>query len=616
MSKIIAKATLEEIRSANDIVEVLGTYLQVKRAGSSFKALCPFHKEKTPSFHVNPQRQIYHCFGCGVGGDVFKFVMEYENVDFATAARMLAERAGIRVTWSDDAGAGEEQDKSALFKLHEELAAFYQRVLFESAAAARARQYLRERELDEQTVRDWLIGYAPPGRDTAIQWGSKKGRNYGPALLEAAGVIVRSDQPGRPGWYDRFRDRVMFPIRDEIGRVIGFSGRLLDKDAKLAKYVNSPETAVFKKGRVLYALDRARRAMIDSRTGMLCEGQIDVIRSHTAGLHTAVAAQGTALTEDHARLLKRYADSIVIVLDADKAGQDASLRSAEVLLAAGLSVSIATLPAGEDPDSLVRKQGGEALRAVLAKAQSMLSFQIGLLRSRDDLSTEAGVLRAARAVLETIGRAPTAVQRDQMLRLAARELNTSEAALRQDLERRLRRPSRAETAAPKANAAAPAEHPREEVSLCELIALHPETHAIVRRGLPVKHLRDPACRMIAERLLAQTEDGHWNLMAELADADAETQRLAAAVQMADSKTAGGELTAERAVEDIILGIWRRVLTQRREELRRRMESAPPAEQEKLRVEGSHLTMDIKQLSKGWRDAEIVLDELTASDSAP
>ena len=398
MSKVIPKSVLEDIRSANDIVEVVGTYLQLKRGGSAHKALCPFHKEKTPSFSVNQQRQIYHCFGCGAGGDVFKFVMEYENVDFSTAARMLAERAGIRLEWADtDESGGPAKD--SLLKIHEEVALLFHRALLETPGAEQARQYLKERELDEKTVKDFLIGHAPNGRDALFRWCRKK--KYSIDLFVAAGLIMKSEQGDV---YDRFRNRLMFPIRDELGRVIGFSGRILEKSDKLAKYVNSPETAIFKKGRVLYALDKAKRNILDSKTAILCEGQIDVIRCHMAGIHTAVAAQGTALTDDHARLLKRYADSVVIVLDADKAGQDASLRSAEALLGAGLSVSIAALPKGDDPDSLIRKNGGQAFLDVVKNAKSVLAFQIDVLRSRENLTTqEAAILRATRAVLETIG---------------------------------------------------------------------------------------------------------------------------------------------------------------------------------------------------------------------
>ncbi len=601
MSKMIPKNVLEDIRNANDVVEVIGSYLQIKRAGSAFKALCPFHKEKTPSFHVNPQRQIYHCFGCGVGGDVFKFVMAYEGVDFSTAARMLAQRAGIRVEW-EDSGPRDGPDKDLLFKLHEDLAQLYHRALLESPAAEKARQYLRERELDEQTVKDFLIGFAPDRRGALIEWAKKK--KYSAQALAAAGVLLRSEEGGE--YYDRFRNRLMFPIRDELGRVIAFSGRILEKDAKLAKYVNSPETPLFRKGRVLYALDKARRAILDSKIAILCEGQIDVIRCHVAGVNTAVASQGTALTEDHARLLKRYADAVVVVLDSDKAGQDASIRSAEVLLGGGLSVSIAALPKGEDPDSLIRQHGPEAFRKVVESARSVLTFQIEILRSREDLSQEASLMRAARAVLETIGRAPTAVQRDQLLQQAARELKISADALRQDL-RRVTKTRERPTPEDRAGPAKPMPHPIEEVTLAEKLAAHPEVRDTIAAHLPPDLLTDAHCRTIIRLLLERPDDERWTLASELTDEDEECQRLAAQIESAPLKLTGEEASPIQAAQDLILVIRRKALERRREELRRALAAADAAEKERIRVESSQISVDINTLKQGWEKALPILE---------
>ncbi len=600
MSKVIPKNVLEDIRAANDIVEVIGSYLQVKRAGSTHKALCPFHKEKTPSFNVNPQRQIYHCFGCGAGGDVFKFIMEYESVDFSTAARMLAERAGIRLEWADtDESGGPAKD--SLLKIHEEVALVFHRALLETAGAEKARQYLKERELDEKTVKDFLIGYAPEGRDSLIRWCRKK--KYSIDLFIAAGLVMQSEQGDV---YDRFRNRLMFPIRDELGRVIGFSGRILEKSDKLAKYVNSPETAIFKKGRVLYALDKAKRNILDAKTAILCEGQIDVIRCHMAGVNTAVAAQGTALTDDHARLLKRYADSVVIVLDSDKAGQDASLRSAEVLLGAGLSVSIAALPKGDDPDSLIRKKGAQAFLDVVKSATSVLAFQINVLRSREDLSGEAAMMRAARAVLETIGRAPTAVQRDQLIQQAAQELGVTAAALREDLNQLLKKRARSPESKPAAPAK-PVHHPMEEVALAELLCSHGSVADLVRAHLPPDLLTDPTCRKIIEHLLEHPDGEGGNLSGELAGEDAECQRLAAQVQMSPQKILGKESTPEAAAKDMILVIWKKAMERKRAEIRQKLETATGVERDRLDIQGKQLTLDIKTLQQGWEKALPILE---------
>ena len=399
----------------------------------------------------------------------------------------------------------------------------------------------------------------------------------------------------------------MFPIRDELGRVVGFSGRILEKSEKLAKYVNSPETALFKKGKVLYALDKARRAILDSKIAILCEGQIDVIRCHIAGINTAVAAQGTALTEDHARLLKRYGDSVVVVLDADKAGQDASLRSAEVLLGAGLSVSIAALPKGDDPDSLIRKRGGPAFIDLVAGARSVLSFQIDVLRSREDLGQEAALMRAARAVIETISRAPTAVQRDQLVQQAAKELKIGEDALRQDLEQLIRKRSRAVAVEPQAGSTKVIQHPPEEVALAEALAQHEEVAEVVHAFLPPNVLTDDACRIIIRALTGRPEDPSWNLMSELSNEDEECLRLAAQVQMAPPKLRGEDLSPVAAARDAILVVWRKALERKRAELRRRIETLDSKEREAAELEGKQLTLDIKLLQQGWEQALPVLE---------
>ncbi len=257
MSRIVPKRVLEDIRFKNDIADVIGSYFDLKSMGSSLKAVCPFHKEKTPSFHVNTQRQIYHCFGCGAGGDVFRFVMQYESIEFMEAVRILADRAGIELEIEESDQGG--PDKKNLYKLLSDAAAYYQRVLFEGKSAGKAKAYLKKRKLDDDIVKEFLVGYAPAGWRTILEAAKKK--KYTLEQLESAGLILQSSKPNaKSDYYDRFRERLMFSTCDEQGRVIGFSGRTLDDDSKAAKYVNSPETPVFYKSRVLYAIDKARRA--------------------------------------------------------------------------------------------------------------------------------------------------------------------------------------------------------------------------------------------------------------------------------------------------------------------------------------------------------------------
>jgi DNA primase len=606
MPAMIPKRTLEEIRFRNDIVDVIGASLNLKRAGSTYKALCPFHKEKTPSFHVNQQRQIYHCFGCGAGGDVFRFLMQYEGVDFMTAVKMLAQRAGIALDVEE--GGPDSGDKVALFKIHTDLAAFYHRILLTHSSAELARAYLAERDLNADTVKAFEIGYAPDRWDTAIQWAEKN--KVDRPLLETAGIIVKSANPGsRSEYYDRFRDRIMFPIRDEQNRVIAFSGRILDKDRKEAKYVNSPETPLFQKGRVLYALEKARRPIVDSHEAIICEGQIDVIRCHQAGFTNAVAGQGTAFTEDHLRTIRRYADNVILVYDGDKAGQDASVRTAGAFLTAGLAVRVAALPAGEDPDSFIRKRGADAFRGILGHALSSVAFHIQVLSQRENLETEIGVMRIAKAVLATIAQTPNETQKAKMIQEAAQRLRLPVAALDRDLRHLTSghrwSPDRATTS--EENVPRPTEHPREEVELCEhmvRVADHPDIAGLVETSLPLDMIRDTSCRLIVQAALEQQRSGTSiaSFLQDIDDPGGELQRLAAAVQMAPDKIVGHDTSHEDAVKSLILKIWQRELEQERAKLTRELQNQPDPKMEQVRAQR---TSDKRSL-RNWKDGSIVI----------
>lgn len=600
MAGIIAKTSIEQVRAASDIVDVIGAYLQLKRAGSAFKALCPFHKEKSPSFHVNPQRQIFHCFGCGAGGDVFKFIMQHENVDFTTAAKLLAQRTSIVLQYEQGGEDREEgAGKDALYRLHEDLTRFYQKILLEHETGEPGRRYLRDRTLDGPVAADFTLGFAPDRPDALGKWAEHRG--VGMDLLQAAGVINRNDHGD--GYYDRFRGRLMFPLRDEVGRVVGFSGRIIAKDQHPAKYVNSPETPIFRKSKLLFGLDRARRDILEARTALICEGQIDVIRCHSAGLTTAVAGLGTALTEEHARLLRRYADSVVLLLDADTAGQNSAMRSADIFTAAGLTTRAAALPAGEDPDSLVLKQGPEVLRALVNDAGPALEFQINVLQGREKSDDPAALLRVSRAVLDSIAAAPSAVQQEQMARAAATQLNISPDALLTDLRQRARRARPANTREEAAAPAPPTVHHVDEVELARLLFHHPECLDTVAHYLPLALLTDPDCRHILNALLR----GSTQLVVDLAEAGDEAQRLAASIMASDTRIVGHENTPESACRDIILRIRRRHLELRRRTLTERRSQLSGPEHEAVDQELKQIIMDLHTLRLGWDKAQHVLD---------
>ena len=428
----ITESVIEEIKARIDLADLVSSYgIQVKHAGGSAKACCPFHHEKTPSFNINSAKGFYHCFGCGESGDAIKFVQKQEGLTFVEAVKKLAEQCGVKVEETEDPNAGQ---RKRLYALMAELAAFYRRCLLQAKEGELARNYLKDRALDGAVAEDWGIGYAPNGVSNILRWAEKY--KYTPEELEAAGVIKAPSRPGDNG-YHRFAGRLMFPVRDKQGRVVAFSGRQLVAQKNSGKYVNSPETLIFKKSNVLFGFDRASRAIgKDSHCEVIvCEGQIDCIRLHSSGFANAVAGQGTAFTDEHVRMLKRVANQAVLVYDDDAAGHKATIRSAGMLLAAEIPVRVVSLPDGDDPDSFLRTKGAEQFRALLEKGESIISFQCRVERAkeRDPASIDA-VARVSKAVLSTIAACPSAVLRASMVGEASKLLGLPSAALTEELE--------------------------------------------------------------------------------------------------------------------------------------------------------------------------------------
>src|SRR5260221_2442664 len=350
-----------------------------------YKALCPFHQERTPSFTVNPQRQIFKCFGCGAGGSVIRFVMNYENLDFVAAAKKLAERANIKIEQSELSAedAARYSMRRRLLALHAEAADFFHSQLMKKPSALIAPDYLESRGITREVAKSWKLGYAPDEWDAMREFGQTRG--FSEEELIASGLVkVREDEEQSPNsdprspisYYDRFRGRVMFPICNDTGEVIAFSGRVLEADAKAAKYVNSPETMLFVKGAVLFGLHKSKRPLIDAKSAIVCEGQLDLITAFDHGVQNVIAPQGTAFTERQARILKRYVEEVVLCFDADVAGEKAAERSLASLLAENLLVRVAEMPPGEDPDSMIRGKGAEAFRERITAAEGFFDFSI------------------------------------------------------------------------------------------------------------------------------------------------------------------------------------------------------------------------------------------------
>jgi len=432
---MIPDETIREIRERADIVRVIGRHVELKKSGRNHKGLCPFHNEKTPSFNVNGEKGFFYCFGCQKKGDVFSFAMEYEGKSFLEAAEGLASEFGITIPDTGESPEKRRQSRSergAMLEANAAAADFFRERL-QSPAGQRARDYLEGRDLGADVASAFRLGYAPDDWRSLGPYLASRG--ISDAIAERAGLLIK--QPRASGYYDRFRDRLMCPVFSAGGDVVGFSGRRLkdDEDAG-AKYINSPESPVFKKSHLLYGLVQARDGFREAGAALLVEGNFDVVQLHQAGFRQAVAPLGTALTEEQARSLRRLVGSVVLLYDGDRAGRAATLKGLKILLAEDVSVSIALVPEGEDPDSLLRSGGPEALRAVLDSSEPALEYFIHEAWSRGDASADARAeaIREAAQVLRTVS---DATKRDLAVGTLASALLTDEETLRRGLRRAL-----------------------------------------------------------------------------------------------------------------------------------------------------------------------------------
>ena len=403
---IISQETIQKILDDNDIVELIQGYFPLKRAGTNWVANCPFHNEKTPSFNVVPGRQIFHCFGCQAGGDAIKFVQMYDNMPFPEAARKLADRAGIMLQEEayDPKAEALRKGKSELMRLQRAATEWFHMLLFKKPFAQPARDYLKSRGLGMEVSRTWKFGYAPEDQHSFFDWARAEGFSV-QQLVEGGLARWRDDNNPNRGAYSFFRNRLMFPLNNDFGEPLAFSGRVLAAEQGGGKYVNSPETSLFKKSKTLFGLDRSKRAIIREKRVIVFEGQLDLIAAFENEIENVVAPLGTSLTEDHSRILKRHTDEVILCYDSESAGVKAASKAFKLLAPTGMLVRLAQLPDGEDPDSLIRSQGADALREIIDKAPEFFDFQIdsrgtklnqGTLRDRlnfaKDLATDIALI--------------------------------------------------------------------------------------------------------------------------------------------------------------------------------------------------------------------------------
>jgi len=594
MAGFLSPATREQIRAASDIVDVIGAYVPLKKNGANFTALCPFHKEKSPSFNVNPHKQIFHCFGCHKGGDVFTFVKDYENIGFMDAVRRLAERAKIPLEFENTPGAQESRHlKDQLLEIHDQLTTRWQNCLANEAAGQLARDYLAKRGVSADAIKLFRIGAAPELWDDTVNWA--KSKNFPLETVEQAGLIIKKEETGRH--YDRFRGRLMFPICDEQGRVVGFSGRVLSGDEKTAKYVNSPETPIFTKSKIFFGLDKSKRAILDAGYAIICEGQLDLIACYMAGVQNIVAPQGTAFTEQHARIIKRYANEVVLCFDSDNAGQNAIVRSLDHLLAADLAVRVAVVPAPHDPDSFIKANGGEAFRTLVENAEGFFDYLLKRLLVTNDATSDKGRLVILRGMAEALHKTGNSVLLDTHAQKTALRLGVAVDAVRKEFAKVKPQPAIGHEDEPddavlagETEAEAPIRPSNLELHLLKILLLHDELVGWAALHLDANWIVHPLIRQTVDARLAACEHETWHNLAEFLDGcESALQRSLITEAVADERKMPNP---ETQLADVTLKLRNQFLDQRIGELMHRINSPETADAQ--RIEFLHEQQQLKQ----------------------
>jgi len=435
----IPENKIEEIRSAADIVDIISEFVQLRKRGKNFIGLCPFHSEKTPSFTVSEDKQIFHCFGCHAGGNIYKFLMEYEKISFIEAIQEVAARVGINLEYEVDT-TGKDSEQEILYELNIQAARYFSDNLLNSPAGEIARKYFQERKIKPQIMRAFGLGHALNGWENFVEYAKSQKIDLERAIQLG---LIGQQNDGR--LFDKFSDRIIFPIFSANGRVIAFAGRILENKEGAAKYLNSPESMIYVKGRVLYGLSFSKDEIRKLDKAILVEGYMDLISLYQNGIKNVVAVSGTALTEDQVQLLSRYTKNVVLLFDADTAGIKASMRSIELLLKRDIEVKIATLPSGEDPDSYINKFGKDEFDELIRKAQNFLEYQTAYYESQHYFEDHNKTAEAIRELVKLLALIEDELQRNLLLKSIAKKFNLREKLLETELDKIIKNQARQES---------------------------------------------------------------------------------------------------------------------------------------------------------------------------
>lgn len=588
----VSDQLVETIRDRSDLVSVVSEYLTLKKAGQNFTGLCPFHTEKTPSFSVNPSKQFFHCFGCGVGGDVFQFVMKVEGVAFPEALRRLAGKAGVALPEAgpDERESPARREAAQIYELNEAAAAYFHRNLIERPEGAFCRDYLKGRGITAETIKAFSVGFALPRRDDLLK---QLGKQFSRSLLEKAGLTSRREgAQGEEGLFDRFRNRVLFPIRNLQGRVVGFGGRVLDDTQP--KYLNTPETPVFTKGKHLFALDRAKGAGINAL--IIVEGYFDVIAAHQAGIPNAVGTMGTALTQDHLRLIRRISEKVLLIFDPDEAGARAALRTAPLLIEEGISAKVISLPSGEDPDLFIRKEGKAGFLKKLEEGKTPIDFAIFKMTEASALKSVDDKIKVTEEIFPLIERLKNKVEQSHYLKRLSDVLQIEERDLRAEFSSRTRK-NKKEVSPSRPAPVAESKLPHDEETIASLLLQSQIDPSALADQLDLEDFTDPQIRGILSYFWNR-EEGRWFSPSRLNEIEAPLLTLYSRLSVRENRHENVQQTAR----DYILSL-------RAKRLRR--ESSEIESKIKLAERGGDLSL-MKSLQQHFLKLRKELSHLTLS----
>ena len=500
MGGYIPDELIEEIRVRSDIVEVISDRILLKKSGANYKGLCPFHSEKTPSFTVSPAKQIFHCFGCNEGGNVYQFVMKIENISFPDSVLLLARKYGINITDQKIKGVNSSQ-KNTLYDVNAMAAEFFQRQLSDLPQGKTAREYLRKRGITDNIIESFKIGYASTSWDGVHQFLKKKGISTD--IQNSAGLIKERENGG--GYVDRFRERIIFTISDSEGRVVGFGGRVLNDTDSRPKYLNSPETLVYKKGNILYGLNITKDSIRKSKEAFLVEGYFDLITVYQHGIKNIIATSGTALTEGHARILRRYTDTVTLVFDGDEAGRNASDRGGIVLLNGGVKVKVISLPYGNDPDNFIREKRGEGFLNIARESKTFMEYIINKAIAESDLKSLDEKITCINSIIPFLSIINNSVERSIYLSLLAEKTGVSEKAIMDEMSKKEYRMQNTEYGTKKSSTShsalrTPHSHNKAERILVQLMLLDNKNIEKVKRHISIDDFKDNDLTEIASVL--------------------------------------------------------------------------------------------------------------------